>query len=521
MVLLEGDRVRPMSKYTNTLASPSADYAGIDAAGTDPCLDNDSIVAFAQGLLTNERLERVHWHVDQCGLCQRLVNEAAHALDSEPLSESRRPSWNAVFQPNTIVGRRYRILRLIARGGMGEVYEAFDTELQERLAIKTVTSTACDSAQAVRLLKAEVQLARRISHPNVCRIYDFRTHETEPSSGAVNYLVMEYVEGECLGRRLRDFGAVPVAQAVSLAHQLLLGLNAAHQEGVLHRDFKSDNVMLRTKSDGRVVPVILDFGLAKTLNESGDVATTFNQGQGMVGTIGYMSPEQVEGHSLSKASDIYSFGTVWFELLTGRLPFVSESPVSAALARLRQAPPAPSSINPKVPAWLDELVLRCLNRSLLERFSSAQQVLDALAAQAELSSRPPRIRWLTRREWIGVCLLGTLSAPLAAYWLAHLRATLASRLPSAAAPESTARRTPPADPGTARKNDAAPHATEHPLVQEASTAQPDIRGSRQAPAKPPAPRRSVPTEAPNGRTSNDPSPDPALAPPDWLPLESN
>lgn len=506
-----------MSEYTNTLASPSVDYDGIDAGLSDRCLDNDSILAFAQGLLTNERREQVHWHIDQCGLCQRLVNEAVHALDSEPLSESRRPSWNAVFQRNTVVGRRYRIIRLIARGGMGEVYEAFDTELQERLAIKTVTSTACDSTQAVRLLKAEVQLARRISHPNVCRIYDFRTHEMESSSGAINYLVMEYVEGECLGRRLRDLGALPVDQALSIAHQLLLGLHAAHQEGVLHRDFKSDNVMLRTKSDGRIVPVILDFGLAKALNESGDASSTLNQGHGMVGTIGYMSPEQVEGHQLSKASDIYSFGVVWFELLTGRLPFVGESPLAAALARLQKAPPPPSSINPQVPGWLDDLVLRCLSRSQGNRFSSAQQVLDALALQPPPLSRSSRISWLTRRGWVGACLLALVCMPLAIRTLAPPRSVPPA---GSATPAPTLPLAPPALVGTSRHigDDTQPPAQDPgPQGSVASDPQ-DTTPPKRVPVKvgPVKPRRTVPATAPPPSAS---LVSPPATEPDWLSLE--
>jgi serine/threonine protein kinase len=498
-----------MAEYLNTLASLSLseDECGAEASG--PCLDDDSILAFAQGFLKDEQLALVHSHMDRCCLCQRLVTEAAHALDADPISDSTRPSWNTVFQHNAVIGRRYRILRLIARGGMGEVYEAFDTELQERLALKTVTSTACDSARAVRLLKAEVQLARRISHPNVCRIYDFRTHEMDPSGAVINFLVMEFVEGECLGQKLREHGALPLLQAQSIAQQLLLGLRAAHQAGILHRDFKSDNVMLRTESNGRVVPVILDFGLAKALNESGNASSTLNQGQGMVGTIGYMSPEQLEGQPLSMASDIYSFGVLWFELLTGRLPFVGESPVAAAMARLHQDPPPPSSINPQVPGWLDEIVLCCLSRSRLTRFNEAEQVLEALALQ---TVSPVKRSPVTRAGWSAALLVAVVGALSLVHGsmrppnAVNLTVSTNSAMPAVPVP-TTGDSVPVPAPRTAKSSDAGA------VAPPASTAQ-------RPTTKPPAPMAHSKASQPRSIEQLPELPAPpgkSKSPPDWLP----
>ncbi|HMA96901.1 MAG TPA: serine/threonine-protein kinase, partial [Polyangiaceae bacterium] len=273
------------------------------------------------------------------------------------------------------------------------------------VALKTVTSTSCDSARAVRRLKAEVQLARRITHPNVCRIYDLGSHAIERSSAELNFLVMEFVEGECLGKRLRQSGALPIELANSIAKQLLLGLRAAHHAGILHRDFKSENVMLRSDAEG-IVPVILDFGLAKTLNETGHFATTQNQNQAMIGTIGYMAPEQIEGEPLSTASDIYAFGVVWFEMLTGRLPFEGSSPAASAIARLHRPAEAPSSVNPKVPKWLDQIVLHCLTRERSLRFNTADQVLETLEfANSTPSQQPPPSSLRKLRHWPVVALL--------------------------------------------------------------------------------------------------------------------
>lgn len=396
-----------MTEYADSWATPHLG-SGVGGFGeSDSCLSIDDILQFVQGQLDPGELHRIHEHVDHCELCQRLLNEGVHALDSHPLSESAPPSWNTVFQPNTVVEDRYRIVRLLARGGMGEVYEAFDTALQERLAIKTVASTTCDSLRALKCLKAEVHLTRRISHPNVCRIYDFGTHTHAADGLATHFLAMEYVEGECLGRKLRSVGALPIALSTSIARQLLLGLRAAHDAGVLHRDLKSDNVMLRTDAKGELIPVILDFGLAKAINEGGCATSTLMQEQGMVGTVGYMAPEQVEGQPLTVRSDLYAFGVVWFEMLTGELPFSGDSAAAAAMARLRRAPVAPSSLNPEVPKWLDKIVLRCLSRHAHRRFRSAQAVLDALdsATATKPQSRRRDARWLALALAFGVATL--------------------------------------------------------------------------------------------------------------------
>src|SRR5450631_260598 len=290
------------------------------------CLSDEEILAFASGRLRSARHSEAHLHFDECETCQRLLSEAAHALATAataPLQGDEDVSWNTTFRPGTLVGRRYLIRHFIARGGMGEVYEAFDRDLNERVALKTVTSTACDNPNAVRRLKAEVQLARRVSHPNVCRIYDFGTHVMAQTGAPISFLTMEFVEGETLGQRLRLSGAVPIAEARKLGRAMLLGLRAAHDAGVLHRDLKSDNVMLRAEGDDESSPVILDFGLARALDEDRRSASANNPN--LVGTFGYIAPEQLEGRPHSTASDVYSFGVVWFEMLTGELPFESSS----------------------------------------------------------------------------------------------------------------------------------------------------------------------------------------------------
>ena len=360
------------------------------------CLSEEDVLAFAAGHLSLTRRRDAHQHFDRCELCQELLNEAVHALATAPTAgfvDGEEVVWSTTFRPGTVVGQRYVIRQFIARGGMGEVYEAFDQELQERVALKTVTATACDNPSAVRRLKAEVQLARRVSHPNVCRIYDFGTHVTATGS-QVSFLTMEFVAGVTLGKQLRQSGALPVEEARALGRDLLLGLKAAHDAGVLHRDFKSDNVILR-QDGSRAQPLILDFGLARALDHEAQQSSISNQG--LVGTFAYIAPEQLEGKPFSTASDVYSFGLVWFEMLTGELPFKpSSSPALPALERLTRPVPAPSSKNPLVPAELDAIVLACLRRSSTDRLQTAGEVLarlDALSTQRPPPRRPALAPW--------------------------------------------------------------------------------------------------------------------------------
>jgi serine/threonine protein kinase len=392
-----------------------------------------------------------------CAVCQQLLNEAVHALTTSRAAEGTAPdevAWGATFRPGALVGR-YVIRRFIARGGMGEVYEAFDSELQERVALKTVTSTACDDPSAVRRLKAEVQLARRVSHPNVCRIYDFGSH-CAPEASPIAFLTMEFVDGETLGLRLRQSGALPVDQALAVAKGLLRGLDAAHRAGVLHRDFKSDNVILHHEGD-RVEPRILDFGLARALDHSAGPSSS--QGGGLVGTLAYMAPEQLEGHPFTIASDIYSFGLVCFEMLTGQLPFKGRSsPALTTLERLTKAVPAPSTKNPLVSAQLDALVLACLRRHPHDRPQTAAEALQRLDS-LELEAQAPRSG---RRAFAALALVGLAVGATTGSLLSL------SRTPPAGPLSVTTRAARASDPATPTNRKVESHATVAPTVSSLS-----------------------------------------------------
>lgn len=348
----------------------------------EACLGDDTLTALAAGQMAKAARLAALRHVEECSACQDLLVYAMRGFEGDSVGGIGSLALN--FAPGSILCDRYRIDRFVARGGMGEVYDAFDLELGERVALKTVLSTDCDSARSQQRLKAEVQLARRVSHPNVCRIYDLGRHDLGDGRSAIHFLTMEYIEGESLGQRLRR-GPLAPAEAEAIAEQLLLGLGAAHAAGVLHRDFKSDNVMLRRSAE-REQAVITDFGLARVLEPEPGIR--HSDSQRLVGSVAYMSPEQVLGEPLGPPSDIYAFGVVLFEMLTRSLPFVAGTPLATAVKRLEEQAPLPSKVKPGIDARWDGFVQRCMNRDPARRYRSAAAALDDFRALRARRMKP-------------------------------------------------------------------------------------------------------------------------------------
>ena len=280
-----------------------------------------------------------------------------------------------------VLAGRFRIIRFIARGGMGEVYEAEDLELHENIAIKTVLPSIASNPGAIEQFKREIQLARKVTHANVCRIFDL-VYDPRPS-GSITFLTMEMLDGITLAAYLEKVGIVPLDEAIVLARQMAEGLDAAHRAGIIHQDFKTGNVMLINADDlehRRVV--ITDFGLAYNSRAAGGTA-----GQ-RGGTPAYMAPEQIEGQPLSDATDIYAFGVVLYELVTGRLPYGAKTPDELLTKKCSQSPILPSRYAPDLPLRVERTILRCLAKPPFERFATARDVM------AELD--PPRSRW----QWL-------------------------------------------------------------------------------------------------------------------------
>ncbi|HEV8582872.1 MAG TPA: tetratricopeptide repeat protein [Thermoanaerobaculia bacterium] len=296
------------------------------------------------------------------------------------------------FAPETTIAGRYRVVRFIARGGMGEVYEVDDLELRERVALKTVRPEVARDNVAVERFRREIQLARKVTHPNVCRIFDVSYHRDAGTGEGFIFLTMELLTGESLAERLRRSGPMSAEEALPIARQIAEGLHAAHQVGVVHRDLKPGNVML-VESRGATRAVVTDFGLAR-LEAGGEAAAehglTLTAAAAVVGTPAYLAPEQVEGSEITAATDIYALGIVLYEMLTGRVPFLADNALSTAVKRLREAPTPPRVHAPGLdPRW-ESAILRCLEREPAARFVSAPEILQAITnpSHTEVFLRP-------------------------------------------------------------------------------------------------------------------------------------
>jgi len=300
-------------------------------------------------------------------------------LPSLPPTPAQVPRREAMpsFAPGVLLAQRYRVVRFIARGGMGEVYEVEDLELRERVALKTVRPEVAHDEMAIERFRREIQLSRRVTHPNVCRIFDVSHHRPEGSADGVIFLTMELLPGETLAERLRRTGPLPPDAALPIVRQISDALHAAHQVGVVHRDLKPGNVVLVEGRAG-VRAVVTDFGLARREKSEDPRGVTLTGAAGVVGTPAYLAPEQVEGKESTPAVDIYALGIVLFEMLTGTVPFLGDNALSTAVKRLQEAPPSPRVHVPGLATNWEAAILRCLARDPTARFATAPDLVEAL-----------------------------------------------------------------------------------------------------------------------------------------------
>jgi tRNA A-37 threonylcarbamoyl transferase component Bud32 len=373
------------------------DAAAAQAAGVPRCLTAEEALVYVLAAgspppdWTGPRASPdpllVQEHLDECDRCRMVLAEAVRAARRAEAATAGH--FRTLADGQTLLGR-YQIQRFIARGGMGEVYEAFDTAINERVALKTLLLTALDDQRAVERLAAEVRLARKVTHPNVCRILEFGVYQRgEEAHAGIPFLTMEFLTGEGLARRIRERGPLPPPVVARMVADVTAGLAAIHAAGIVHRDFKSENVLLVPDLDGKERAVIMDFGLARGLAEGAQSGSSTEA----AGTPDYMAPEQVEGKPPTPAFDIYALGIVVFEMLTGQKPFPASSPYMTALRRLQHRAPAPSErVDGLAPVW-DAVVGRCLERQPERRFARVQEVASAL--DAAVGREEPRARaWL-------------------------------------------------------------------------------------------------------------------------------
>lgn len=262
-----------------------------------------------------------------------------------------------------ILANRYQILAKVGEGGMAQVYEARDNLLFRPVAIKVLREQYASDAEFVERFRREAQAAASLSHPNVVNIYDVG------QENGTHYIVMEYVKGRNLKEIIRDQGPLPVKMAVNIAQGIAQALNHAHRHKLVHRDIKPHNILIT--EDGQVK--VTDFGIARAAS-----SVTLTQTGIVIGSVHYFSPEQARGQNVEPQSDLYSLGVVLYEMVSGRLPFTGESPISIAMQQIHEDPTPLREINPRVPAALEEVVAKAMAKDPKDRYQSALMILADL-----------------------------------------------------------------------------------------------------------------------------------------------
>ncbi|MBZ5722424.1 MAG: tetratricopeptide repeat protein [Acidobacteriia bacterium] len=302
----------------------------------------------------------------------------------------------AVLQPGDVLGGRYEILQLLGEGGMGAVYKARDRELDRFVALKLIRPELAASPAILARFKQELLLAHQVTHKNVIRIYDLG------EADGVRFITMEFIEGQDLRSLLIEHGKLTPEAAVNMMRQVCLALDAAHAVGVIHRDLKPQNVM--QDKQGRIL--VMDFGLARSVGSEG-----MTQTGALVGTMEYMSPEQAMGGTLDQRSDIFSLGLIFFELLTGKMPYKADTALASLLKRNQERAIPAVDLDPTIPKGISDIVSKCLERDLNQRYQTTQEIeadLDAWQgkrpvsasfsqSQMMLPAAKPSLPW----KWIG------------------------------------------------------------------------------------------------------------------------
>lgn len=295
------------------------------------------------------------------------AGDAATVVPVAKVSSSRPSGARAaMLDPGLVVGSRYRILAQLGAGGMGIVYKAHDLELDDVVALKMLRPNAVIDGEQLERLKSEIRLARKITHPNVLRTFDFGDIDGQP------FISMEYVRGLTLRYLLSETQRIPYTAGLRIARQLCAGLAAAHAVGVLHRDIKPENLILEQTGNAK----LMDFGIARPIRRSGPGQT--EQGT-FVGTPNYSAPEQLAGEELDQRSDIYSCGVLMCEMFCGKLPFAGANTMEIYIAQTQSEPIKPSTFWAEIPPAMEAIILRCLQRKPADRFESANELAQAIA----------------------------------------------------------------------------------------------------------------------------------------------
>ena len=325
-------------------------------------------------------------------------------VDASPSTPSPRPRSSNIsanrehLRPGDVLGSRYEIWNVLGEGGMGTVYKALDREVDHLVALKLIRPDMAANSVILTRFKQELLTARQVTHRNVIRIYDLSEFD------GVKFITMEFVEGCDLRKLLLDAGKLAPERAVEIMRQVCLALEAAHAAGIIHRDLKPQNIM--QEKQGRIL--VMDFGLARSLESGG-----MTQSGALLGTIEYMSPEQAMGGHLDGRSDLFSLGLIFYELLTGKMPYKADTAMASLLKRNQERAIPAAELDASIPKVLSDIVSKCLERDLNARYQNAKEILLDLDAwegkQPTLASVvrpipvPPReVPW----KWIATGVLG-------------------------------------------------------------------------------------------------------------------
>ncbi len=311
-----------------------------------------------------------------CGNC------AAPLRPSEETPVSRTKTLQTHVRELTrgsTFAKRYQVIEELGKGGMGKVYRVEDKKIKEEIALKLIKPEIAADENTIERFSNELKFARKISHRNVCRMYDLSEEE------GTHYITMEYVPGEDLKSFIRRSGQLTISKAIFIAKQVCEGLAEAHRLGVVHRDLKPQNIMIDREGNAR----IMDFGIARSLEAKG-----ITEAGVMIGTPQYMSPEQVEGKEVDGRSDIYSLGVILYEMVTGRVPFEGDTPLSIAVKHKTESPTDPREVNAQIPEMLSRLILKCMEKDKGKRYQGAMEVLSELSKIGE-----PDIEIISAPDW--------------------------------------------------------------------------------------------------------------------------
>jgi serine/threonine protein kinase/Tfp pilus assembly protein PilF len=317
-----------------------------------------------------------------CGECGTQLPSSKDIAVTETMEAAKEELTTG----STYAGR-YQIIEELGRGGMGKVYKAHDTEIKEKVALKLIKPEISVDKKTIERFQNELKFARKISHRNVCRMYDLN------KEAGSYYITMEFVSGEDLKRFIRRSGRLTISKGLEIAKQICEGLDEAHRLGVVHRDLKPGNIMIDNDGNAR----IMDFGIARSVEGKGITGAGV-----MIGTPEYMSPEQVEGKDIDRRSDIYSLGVILYEMLTGRVPFEGETALNVAVKQKTETPKDPKEYNEQISEELSRVILKCLEKEKEKRYQSANELRSELTNIAEglptTEKAMPEKKPLTSRE---------------------------------------------------------------------------------------------------------------------------